>query len=386
MRKGILCLPLAAALCLLAGCARLLTSREAEQLQLVQTMGFDAASPGVIVSVSSGRALGDTPTARIAARGDSIPEAVQSLQDWSAHEELFFAHTRYALIGEAMAKEGVEGILDYFERGTQTRLDLPLFVVRGAEARSLVTGSEDGEYEITALLSSLQREVEKLGTVHCFSLLDTAERLARSGTALCCALIGAEPGENAPSAGDGALAALAVGYAVLKDGALVGWLDSDAALGTDLLLGFSGSKTAVLPVGHGGTVTAEIRECRAELTPVWDDSGALTALWEVSCRAGIVGSDGCDPRAPGMEETLDRELSHWVGERIEKALDASQTLDADFTEVYRRLRRSAPEAFPRTAPGDFLRTLRQEVRLSAAVERSYDIGGTADTRGKGARP
>lgn len=72
-----------AALALLSGCASLLHPRQVEDLQLIQTIGFDGGIGDMTVSVSSGEASEDAVSAQLAARGASIQTAVQRLQDFS---------------------------------------------------------------------------------------------------------------------------------------------------------------------------------------------------------------------------------------------------------------------------------------------------------------
>ena len=136
---------------LLGGCALPVHTRELEQLQVIQTLGCDGAPGAVTVSVSSGPDPSGEAPLRLAAEGRSLTKALETLQDASPREELFFAHTRFAVIGEAAARAGLAPLLDHFERSTQTPLTVPLFVVRGGEARQLLTGSEDPAYEATAL-------------------------------------------------------------------------------------------------------------------------------------------------------------------------------------------------------------------------------------------
>ena len=58
-----------AALALLSGCAALLHPRLVEDLQLIQTIGFDGGIGDMTVSVSSGEASEDAVSAQLAARG-----------------------------------------------------------------------------------------------------------------------------------------------------------------------------------------------------------------------------------------------------------------------------------------------------------------------------
>ena len=367
-----LCLPFT------AGCTRLTNPRELEQLQLVQTVGYDGAPGSVTISVSSGQGLNGEPPSLLAANGGSITGAMRKLQDWSAREQLYFAHVRYAVAGEDAARAGVEPLLDHFERGTQTPLNLPLLVVKGGSARELVTGSADPMYEVTALLASLQRDTQQMGTAYCFTVLDVAQRLARSRAALCCAVTAEPAGENVPSAEDGALAAMEAGYAVLKEGKLVGYLDRDTALGTDLVMNLAGEALYILTDGHGGTVTVELRDGATSLAPEWDAHRNLTVAVKLNYKAGIVDASGDLPMDEEFLARLDDTLALAMTRQVEAALRDSRDMNADFMELYRQLAKKAPGAFPGTVPDDFLTTLRWRVEARATVERSYDIDGSAN--------
>lgn len=161
-------------------------------------------------------------------------------------------------MGEDCARGGITSILDYFERGTQTQLSVPLFVVKGESAYTLVAAN-GGENEITAALSSLEADTKRQGSAHCFTVLEIASRLNRSGAALACAIAPTAPERSVPEAEDGAALALEAGYAVFRGETLCGFLDTDAALGADLLLGFAPQASYVLHDGerrHGNGAAA----------------------------------------------------------------------------------------------------------------------------------
>ena len=330
-----------AALALLSGCASLLHPRLVEDLQLIQTIGFDGGIGDMTVSVSSGEASEDAVSAQLAARGASIQTAVQRLQDFSPREELFFAHIRYAAVGEDCARGGITPILDYFERGTQTQLSVPLFVVKGESAYTLVAAN-GGENEITAALSSLEADTKRQGSAHCFTVLEIASRLNRSGAA--------------------------AGYAVFRGETLCGFLDTDAALGADLLLGFAPQASYVLPDGSGGTVTVQLHTAKASLSPV-RNGGETAVRIAVRVRAGVTESSGADTADAEMLARLEDELSRAVAAQIEAAAEASKALDADFLELWRVL--------PEVKDEGVLASLRTLVQTESVLERSYDIYGSA---------
>ena len=356
-----------AALALLSGCSALLHPRQVEDLQLIQTIGFDGSVGNMTVSVSSGAASEDAVSAQLAAHGASIQTAVQRLQDFSPREELFFGHIRYAAVGEDCARGGIVPVLDYFERGTQTQLSVPLFVVKGESAYTLVAGN-GGENEITAALSSLEADTERQGSAHCFTVLEIASRLNRSGAALACAIDPAAPEGSVPAAEDGTTLALEAGYAVFRGEALGGFLDTDAALGADLLLGFAPQASYVLSDGGGGTVTVQLHTAKASLSPVRDEEGTALQI-AVRVRAGVTESSGADTADAEVLARLEEELSRAVTAQIEAAIEASKVLDADFLELWRVL--------PEVRSEGALASLRAVVRTESVLERSYDIYGSA---------
>ena len=346
-----------AALALLSGCASLLHPRLVEDLQLIQTIGFDGGIGDMTVSVSSGEASEDAVSAQLAARGASIQTAVQRLQDFSPREELFFAHIRYAAVGEDCARGGITPILDYFERGTQTQLSVPLFVVKGESA-----------YTLAAALSSLEADTKRQGSAHCFTVLEIASRLNRSGAALACAIAPTAPERSVPEAEDGATLALEAGYAVFRGETLCGFLDTDAALGADLLLGFAPQASYVLPDGSGGTVTVQLHTAKASLSPV-RNGGETAVRIAVRVRAGVTESSGADTADAEMLARLEDGLSRAVAAQIEAAAEASKALDADFLELWRVL--------PEVKDEGVLASLRTLVQTESVLERSYDIYGSA---------
>ena len=382
MRRRVIIIGIAALLGLTAGCGWPVHAREVEQLQLIQTLGYDVQPGGVTVSASSGPQPGGGDPVRLAARGESIAHAVRALQQWSAREELLFSHVRFALMGEAAARRGAAPLLDYFERTTQTPLDLPLLVVKGGDARDLVTGSGDPDYEITALLASLREDAERTGAAHSFTVLDTARRLSRSGAALCCAVELLPPGENAPSAEENALCAAAAGYAVLRDGKLAGYLDPETALGADLLLGISGAAVLTLPVREG-TVTVELRDTETTLTPLWEPEQGLVLAAEIRSAAGLLQADGTDPAEPAVLRTVNAALSRALQRRAEAALAVSKETGADFLELGLLFRRKGG-GLP--LPAALLPALSWRVRVEAVTERSYDLDGAVSVSGGEAEP
>lgn len=389
MKRGLLALLTAAPL-LLGGCAAPGSAggslysnyRDIEDLQLVRTMGFDGGLGRMQITVSSVQGQSQSPTVLLSAQGAGIASAAGKLQDWAAQEELFFAHTQYVLVGEETAREGLTGILDYFERDTRTRLDLPLFIVRDGTAAELIAGAGVGDYEITEVLSALRRDAEKRGSAYCFSLMEIAQRLSRSGAALCCAVTAAPLGGNVPSDTEDTQTALEAGYAVLRGGALAGFLDREVTQGVNLLLDKAGTESIVLT--HNGTaVTVDLEEGRTEITPRWDNRGHLQLQVRMEYQAGITELS----RGSALDEAgltaLEESFSRFLADRADAALGSARALDADFLEIGRLVQRADPVRFAAMSWEGFPDTVTWEIQARGTIARSYDLLGSADVEGEG---
>ncbi len=386
MKKGCLFAALAATL-LLTGCGNAASVyanyRELENLQLVQTLGYDTRGELTVISASSGRGTEKLPPVVISGEGNSITEAIHQLQAWSAKEDIFFAHTQYVVIGEEAARGGLEPLLDWFERSTQTRLNLPVFLVEGGTAKDLVTDSEDDAYEITAALTSLRRNSERRGDCVCFTLADLAERLARSGCALCASVRPASTEENVASAEKGALTALETGFAVLRDGKLLCYTGRDAARGICLLLKEAGRGSLLLPDGTGGKVLVELNGGTACFHPRWDEAGRPSLRVYLTYRAGIVEADTFLDHGDDALGRLNREFTAWLTARARDALELSVRTGTDFLELGRAFQRDNPEKYAALDWEDALSALEYTVESDGEVERSYDMDSPSNITGEG---
>ena len=228
MNKRLL-VPLAVCL-LLTGCSHLPVAREMDDMALLRTMGVDVAPEGVAVTGSTGpRARGlqgeGEPALTLEADRESLSAACLAMQGQS-DSFVFFGYVDQLLIGEELAKEGIQPVLDYFARDTELGLGAQLWLIRGTSAREAVSAGEDAG--VDRRLESLQHD-SKMGIApHARTAGELYTDLLELGSAYAPALVPIE---------DGTAILTEQGYGVLNDGKLAGFLDGDAARGLDLLAG-----------------------------------------------------------------------------------------------------------------------------------------------------
>lgn len=351
--------------------------RELERLQVIETVGFDAAEGGgVTLSISAGRDASGREPVRASASAQSVTEAMQELQDRSRSDELFFSGTGCILLGEAAAAETARW-LELIARSDTLRLDTPLFIVRGGEASELVTEAGGEESDITQIMQALMHYAEKSGPARIFTCADAARSLIENGAALTGAVL---EGEDASK--EGSLTAELDGYAILGgEGRLMGYIDGEDALGVGLYCGEPGRAALTLD----GGVTAELAGGSVELVPTWDEDGSITALEaRVSMDAIVMEAvPGLDLGSDEAREEIESELAGRAGGWIYNILSKSVSLGLDFLGLGQRLERDDPERWhAMTSPwGAMLPELEITVSAGAELLNIREFAGAPDWGG-----
>lgn len=361
--------------------------REVEQLQLIRAVGVDADGEKVRLTISSGQPNNGGESMLLSRSAESIAMAANSLQDYAAGQELYYAHTQYFLLGQEAAEKGVIQYLDYIERSTTLPMGISLFLVRGDSAEALITSSGDGQYDTGQSLDSLKRVVERRGDNHVFTCADTARALSENGAALICALRRARlEGSVFTSQTGGEATAVPDGFGVLKDGALVGFVEPDEALCAVILIK-NGMSGIVLSDADGGHVTLTLEGSQARARPVWNGDGSLGRVdVDVEARARLV-------ELSQYHDTADRELLDLLGKILAQELDRRFTnllslinqYEADFLGLGNMLRDADARRFDAMPQSwdELLGGVDFNVNVEARVARTSDLNGSVSVDGEG---
>jgi spore germination protein KC len=133
---------------LLTGCWN---RRELNDMSIVMGMGVDKlertqeyrvsyqiVNPGAVASGTGGGSGGSgTPVTVYSGTGKTLFEAIRKTSQ-KVPRQPFFSHMQLLVIGEAAAKDGIEKIFDFFDRGHETRLTIRVLVTRGTEAKRML--------------------------------------------------------------------------------------------------------------------------------------------------------------------------------------------------------------------------------------------------------
>ena len=359
----------------LGGCGLRSQAREVDELLVAQTLGFDNAAQGVLLSLASaGGASPDEPPVRLESRGPSVTAALESLRAGANEEELFCAHLGHLLIGEAAARSDIRPVLDYVCRSGDLRLSVPLYILRESSAREAVLGVGDGSFGICDALDSVDADLRARGDGHTASAAEVLRDLERSGSALVCAVSLRPSAENDQSgaAGERPDTIVPDGYAVLRGRQLCGFLSRDQAVGAGLLSGRGGLCEVSVTDQAGLPVTLTLTGGSGSFGPVWDDDGELTGLLvSVEAEAILAESAAGDTELDYLRMMLERALS----ERVRQVLQLSKQWEADFLGLERRLELRAPGKMRSLSPDFAARwpSLPVTVSVSAVLTGTGDV-------------
>lgn len=376
MRRALALLLLISLFLPLSGCTLSVYNnyRELERLQVIETVGFDAAEGGgVKLSISAGRDASGREPVRASTTAQSVTEAMQELQGLSRSDELFFSGTGCILIGEAAASETARW-LELVARSDSLRLDTPVFAVIGGEAAELVTeaGGEDGD--ITQIMQALISFAEKSGPARIYTCAEAARSLVENGAALIGSVRGTQDASK-----EGGLTAELDGYAVLGSmGRLMGCIEGEDALGVGLFYGEPGRAALTLDCG----ATAELAGGKVGLRPVTDSSGAICALEVAVFVEAIVMETlpSLDLGADQARAQVEDELAERCGSWVYNILDKSIALGLDFLGLGQRLERENPQLW-HSLPEPWLKELPElelTVRSSAGLLNVREFADAPD--------
>lgn len=359
----------------LGGCGLREQAREVDQLLVVQTMGYDTDPEGALLSLSSAAgATPDSPPVRLQSAGASITTALERVRAGANEEELFCAHIGHLLIGEAAARQGIRPALDYVCRSGDLRLSVPLYILRGRDAQEAVLGTGDESFGVCDALDSVDADLRARGDGHTATAADVLRDLERYGSTLVCAVSLRPSAEEEQSAGAKEQPKTVVpdGYAVLKDGALCGFLDREQAVGVGFLTGNTGLCELTVTDQAGLPVTLTLTGGSCTLEPRWDGDGRLAALSvHVESEAFLAESAAGDTEYDYLEMMLERALS----ERVRQVLQLSKQWEADFLGLEGRLERLSPRKMRALSPDFAARwpTLPLTVSVSAKLTGTGDL-------------
>ena len=329
-------------------------AREIDTVALMRTLGVDGSPEGMAVTVSGGARDGQEPEI-FSGQGASVSGALLTMQG-QGESYLFYGHVGQLLLGEALAEENLRPPLDYVLRDVEMRLETELYVVRDGEAGAAIRAASGQGKSAADRLEAMEEDAGLLSATTVRTVGQVLADLEERGASFAPAL----------REEDGALNA--AGYAILKDDALIGWAEEEAAKGINLYLG-----EVDADILETENAALRIVEAKSKVHPVFEGD-TLTGL-EVFCEveANLAEADpGVDLSDRQQLAALERALEQAEGARLRAALELARELDADYLGLRPRAALAAPWRKAELQAQWDLPALELYVTVDGRVERGYD--------------
>jgi spore germination protein KC len=382
--KRLTALLLPVPLLFLSGCSGFIYSdyRPTEGIELIRAIGIDYDQGTIYVTAGSGEGSMETAPKLIKGEGPTMDMALSQIQKNSAKAEAVFSFTEYVLIGEEAARQGIQGYLDYIERSPQLRMKTAVLIVRGTTAGEMLSGVLSGKLSAPDILTSLESYMEDAAVGTVFTCDEIATSLSERGGALVCAVELISSQEETEDKPEKMISPS--GYAVIKDGALSEFVDTDTAQAVTALLGDVSMMYLTADDGAGGKLGLRLTDIKRKFQPVLTD-GRLTAV-----NVTVVGDlhieevqNDVDILSDEFRRRVESETGEAVTLKLERAIRQAQTVGVDYFDISGELQRSHPlklRTLEETWPENFPETT-FNINVSLNLERTHDIAEPVNVKG-----
>lgn len=369
-KKGTL-LTLCVLLLLLTGCKEKFSflpyARELENMALMQTMGVDTGEgEDVTVTVSTGAQNqgGDQSSSQpivLQKKGGSISGACLAMQG-EGNAYLFYGHVGQLLLGEPLARRGVEEALDYVFRDVEMRLETELYLINKNTAGRAISAAAEKK--------SAADRLEAMGVdpgLLSYSMPRTVKEVLVEFADNGCSFAPAVRLEGEQEI------MTAVGYGLMKEGKLVGWAEGESARGVNLLCGKVEADILEVELPGRGRVALRVVGAKTRVKPVFegDKLSGLTVYCSVEANLAQGSGDAAN-REPQLRDQLEQELSGRTEQRIRAALALCQKLDGDFFHLENKAGRAAPWHWADIREQWEISSLPIQIEVQGTVRRGYD--------------
>lgn len=347
-------------LLLLGGCWN---KRELNELAIVTAVGVDKSDEQFEISVqivnpsqvASNKASGiQVPVFTYHAKGKSLFDAIRKLTALTPRKP-YYAHAQIIIIGEEMAEEGMNSILDLFQRDPEGRSDFNFIVSHDSTAQeilSVLTPLED--VPASKMFKSLKVSEAVWGTTESVILDDLIQSLGsidHSAVLPSIHIYGdADAGDFSSNIEkmDSPAQLKYGGLAIFKNYKLIGYLTEQESRDYNFLNNNIKSTFEIIACPEEGKISTEIINSSTKMTGHFQNDVPSISIKldieqnvaEISCPLDLTKSKTI--------EALNKETSRQIKERLERTLQTiQQTYQADLLKFSNVLHREDYQAWNR---------------------------------------
>jgi spore germination protein KC len=375
-------------------------SEELQKLDIISAIGIDMGSdkeenriratvqivnPPQIAGGQQGGKFQSSPVTAYTAEGSTLLEALRKITS-KASGELFFPHVQLFVIGEEMAKEGIQDLFDLIERDSQFRVLFPVVISRGYKAEELLKVMTPLEsIPASKIKNALDSSKEGWGEYASTRADQVIDGLSKGSLWITGIKINGEQKmgntpENVQQIYPPAKLEIG-GLALFKNGKLKKWLDGDEARGTNWINNEVNRTVVNLDcLKKKNSIAVEVSRSNTDIKVAIKNQKPIISI-EVHTE-GDISEAVCpiDLSSKNTIEDLQKEMQKEIKEEVLLAVKAAQKEKSDIfnlgqyvniedKKVWKQIEnRWEDEIFPET---EFNVTIKAFIRRTGMRTKSY---------------
>ncbi|MWC28078.1 Ger(x)C family spore germination protein [Paenibacillus sp. MMS18-CY102] len=282
------------------------------------------------VSATKGT-LGRSPVVLYQAKGKTVSEAIQRMSTTSSRS-IYNSHLRILVISEALARNGINDVLDYISRDRQFRTDFSVIIAKGGRAEDtlkILTPIEQiPAVQLFRSLANSQKEWAPTVVINFDDLIQMMVSGGRQPVAPGIVVIGdADKGSKrsniTTSTPNNRLKY--VGLAVFKEDQLIGWLNETESRAFNFIRGNVINSISNLTCDDGKNISLEVQRTQSNMkTKLLKDKLSLSATLKVEANVAEVA---CQIQLTKEEEImkLEKKTEKYLSNIMSNTLKRVQT-------------------------------------------------------------
>ena len=385
MKKAILICLLFITAVISSGCWDM---KELEQRAIVSGIALDknkegllevscqVVNPGNIKAVSTRESGvgGSSPVTIYSVTEGSVSEAVEEMAAKTGRE-LFLGHNRVLIIGENAARDGLEDVLDFFNREPKIRRRLWLAVTPGKAREVLEAAGGMGKvpaYGVSDIINASSVN-SKAASVRLQEFFSQISKASVQPVASRVEIYEGEKGQKSVKAS---------GAAVFKRYKLVGYLDQYETRGYLWIISKvkGGVVSAFLDPEENKRISMKKLESRGKIEPrIHDDVIEMTIKLNVNGDLGETTDKELDLDNPQTIKEMEQKISQAIASEVESSINKAKELDCDIFGFGEKVRRSYPREWKKLYPDweENFKNVDVKIAVSTTLRRTGKISDPA---------
>lgn len=311
------------------------------RLLYIQALGIDGSDDGEIscttqifdpvLGAATIQEQSDAITKVVETSGDSITQAVFNISE-QIGKKPYYTQNKVIVIGEDLAKSGIEQYMDYFDRDWETRLTMPV-VIGSPNAGEIVSASLGGVINPAQELALSAQSGNINGNIPKCTLLDVKKALVNDYEGFCLPVVSIE-GEDKESR------TKIEKIAVFDGDKPCGYITPEQARGVMYINSEIGSCLEVVDVKDLGKVSLEITSAKSDMKSSVEE-GKIVCRVKVKCDAAIteISFDGKDTNVSNRLDMIETALERHIISAMQEASSLALGVGCDIFSINRELRK-----------------------------------------------